>query len=222
MQHCRVVLYSKVLHCTVLWRQMEGLKVSTRSTVLYCTIQVREHRTNLLLSSAHPLQERFELHEALLVLGLAQLLHQGLGLFLGQLLSEVCQKTEQLVSDHGVVSVLVVQLQDLHEVVEATLVLGVLAGLVHGEDVSLAQELGSLGLATTDLSDGLQGGVEVASTDEVAGIEGIDLAIALEVVHVEGEFDRVNFLLLKSELSHVCYMWPLSPAPVLAVLGVPM
>merc|ERR1712080_638938 len=55
---------------------------------------------------------------------------------------------------------------------EATLVLGVLAGLVHGEDVSLTQELGSLGLSTTDLIDGLQGGVEVTGADEVAGIEG--------------------------------------------------
>jgi len=101
---------------------------------------------------------------------------------------------------HGVVIVFVVQLQDLNKVVEATLVLGVLAGLVHGEDVSFSQELGSLGLSTTDLIDGLQGGVEVTGADEVTGIEGINLAVTLEVVDVEGELDRVNFLLLKSEL----------------------
>merc|ERR1712079_574413 len=78
---------------------------------------------NLLLSSTHSLQEGNEGHEAFIVGGLAELLYQGLGLLLGQLLSEVGQ--------HGVVVVLVVQLQDLNEVVEASLVLGVLAGLVH-------------------------------------------------------------------------------------------
>merc|ERR1712038_1894524 len=92
---------------------------------------------NLLLSSTHSLQEGNEGHEAFIVGGLAELLHQGLGLLLGQLLSEVGQKSEQLVGQHGVVVVHVVQLQDLNEVVEASLVLGVLAGLVHGEHVGL-------------------------------------------------------------------------------------
>ena len=76
-------------------------------------------------------------HEAFIVGGLAELLHQGLRLFLGQLLSKVGQHFEQLVGQHGVVVVLVVQLQDLNEVVEASLVLGVLARLVHGEHVVL-------------------------------------------------------------------------------------
>merc|ERR1712242_562251 len=77
---------------------------------------------NLLLSSTHSLNEG---HEAFIVGGLAELFHQGLGLLLGQLLSEVGQQSEQLVGQHGVVVVLVVQLQDLNEVVEASLVLGV-------------------------------------------------------------------------------------------------
>merc|ERR1719195_1644127 len=71
---------------------------------------------NLLLSSTHSLQEGNEGHEAFIVGGLAELLHQGLGLLLGQLLSEVGQHFEQLVGQHGVVVVLVVQLQDLNEV----------------------------------------------------------------------------------------------------------
>merc|ERR1712037_517754 len=50
-----------------------------------------------------------------------------------------------------------------------TLVLGVLAGLVHGEDIGLGQELLSLGDSTTNLLDGLEGGVQVAGTDKVAG-----------------------------------------------------
>merc|ERR1719348_2766651 len=76
-------------------------------TVLYKTVSVGEHRINLLLSGAHSLKERFELHESLLVLWLAQLLHESLGLLLGELLSEVCKETEELVSNHGVVSIFV-------------------------------------------------------------------------------------------------------------------
>ena len=92
-------------------------------------------------------------------------------------------------AQHSVVVVLVVQLQDLNEVMEATLVLGVLAGLVHGEDIGLGEELLALGDSTADLLDGLQGGVKVAGTDEVANIEGIDLAVSLEVIDVKGEVD---------------------------------
>ena len=141
-------------------------------------------------------------HEALVVSGLAELLHQGLGLLLGQLLSEVGQETEQLVGQHGVVVIFVVELQDLNEVVEASLVLGVLAGLVHGEDLGLGDHLLALLSGASDLGDGLQGGVQVASADEVASIEGINLAISFEVIDIEGEVDGVDFLLLQTELSH--------------------
>ena len=127
--------------------------------------------------------------EAVIVSGVAQLLHQVLGLLLGQLLTEVHQQLEQLELQDGVVGIFVVQLQDLNEVVEATLVLGVLAGLVHGEDIGLGEELLSLGDSTTDLLDGLQGWVEVAGTDKVANIEGVNLAISLEVIDVKGEVD---------------------------------
>merc|ERR1712203_1302250 len=111
----------------------------------------RESVNRLLLSSAHLLQERLEGDEAVIVSGVAQLLHQVLGLLLGQLLNEV---------------------------VEASLVLGVLAVLVHGEDIGLGQELLSLGASTSDLLDGLEGGVQVAGTDEVSGVEGINLAVS--------------------------------------------
>merc|ERR1712038_1368800 len=129
----------------------------------------------LLLGSAHLLQERLEGNEAVIVGGVTELLHQVLGLLLGQ---------------------------DLTEVVEATLVLGVLAGLVHGEDIGLGEELFALGDSTTDLLDGLQGGVQVAGADEVANVEGVDLAVSLEVIDVKGEVDGINLLLLKSKLSH--------------------
>merc|ERR1711909_88188 len=159
---------------------------------------------SLLLCSAHLLQEGLEGHETIVILWLAQLLHQGLGLLLGQLLTQVGEQTEKLISNHGVVTIFVVQLQDLHEVVEATLVLG---GLVHGEDLGLGEEFGALLAAATDLLDGLEGGVEVAGTDQVSGIEGINLAISLEVVDIESEFDGINLLFLKTKLSHFWCCW---------------
>merc|ERR1712117_228341 len=162
----------------------------------------RESVKRLLLSSAHLLQERLEGDEAVIVSGVAQLLHQVLGLLLGQLLTEVHQQLEQLELQDGVVGIFVVKLQDLNEVMEATLVLGVLAGLVHGEDIGLGQELLSLGASTSDLLDGLQGGVQVAGADKVAGVEGVNLAVSLEVVDVKGEVDGINLLLLKTKLSH--------------------
>jgi len=151
---------------------------------------------HLLLSCAHTLKEGNERHESILVLGLAELLHQSLGLFLGQLLTKVGQQPEELISKHGVVVIFVVELQDLNEVMESTLVLGVLAGLVHGEDVSLLEHLLALLGGASDLLDGVEGGVEVACTDEVAGIEGINISISLEVIDIEGEFDSINFLFL--------------------------
>ena len=126
-------------------------------------------------------------HESLIVSGLAELLHQGLGLLLGQLLSEVGQHLEQLVGQHGVVVIFVVELQDLNEVVEASLVLGVLAGLVQGEHIGLGEHLLALLGGASDLSDGLEGGVEVAGAEDVPNVEGIDGAISLEVVDIKGK-----------------------------------
>ena len=90
---------------------------------------------------------------------------------------------------HGVVVVLVVQLQDLDKVVESTLVLGLLAGLVHGEDIGLGEDLLALLLLAANLLDGLEGGVQVAGAEQVAGIVGVDLAVTLEVIDIEGEID---------------------------------
>merc|ERR1712032_1638396 len=66
----------------------------------------RESVKRLLLSSAHLLQERLERNEAVIVSGVAQLLHQVLGLLLGQLLTEVHQQLEQLELQDGVVGIL--------------------------------------------------------------------------------------------------------------------
>jgi len=144
---------------------------------------------HLLFSSAHSLQEGDEWHESIIILRFAELLHEGLGLLLGQLLTEVGKETEKLVSNHGVVVIFVIKLQDFNEVVESTLVLGVLACLVHGEDISLGKDLLALFSLASDLSDGLEGWVQVAGTDEVSGVEGINIAISLEVIDIESKFD---------------------------------
>ena len=137
--------------------------------------------------------------ETIIISRVKEFLHESLGLFLGQLLTKVGEETEKLVLKHGVVLVFVVELKDFNEVVESTLVLGVLASLVHGEDISLGEHLLALLGLSTDLLNSLEGWVEVASTDEVTSIEGINLAISLEVIDIEGEFDGIDFLLLESE-----------------------
>merc|ERR1712048_670066 len=102
------------------------------------TLGVSRYRS-LLLGGTHPLQEWDERHESVIVGRVAELLHQGLGLVLGQLLTEV---------------------------VEASLVLAVLGGLEDGEDLVLGQHLLSLLGGASNLSDCLEGGVEVAGSDE--------------------------------------------------------
>merc|ERR1712178_153313 len=161
--------------------------------------------SDLLLSSAHSLKEGNERHESFIISRVTELLHQRLGLLLGQLLTKVGQQSEQLVGKHGVVVIFVIKLQDLNKVVESSLVLAVLAGLVHGEDLSLGQHLLSLLLSSSNLSDGLEGWVQVTGSDQISSIEGINLAISLEVIDIKGEFDGVNFLLLKTKFSH-CYL----------------
>merc|ERR1712025_25315 len=179
---------------------MMAIFVCSKGIFLYLVLG-GEH---LLLSSTHSLKEGDERHESFIVSRFTELLHQGLGLLLDELFSEIGQETEQLVGKHGVVVIFVVELQDLNEVMETSLVLGDLAGLVHGEDISLAEHLLSLLGGSSDLGDGLEGGVRVAGSDQITSIEGINLAISLEVIDIEGEFDSVNFLLLETKFSH-CY-----------------
>ena len=90
---------------------------------------------------------------------------------------------------HSVVIIFVVQLQDLNEVVEATLVLGVLGSLVGGVALGLGEDLLALLGLTADLGNGLEGGVQVAGTDEITQVESINLTISLEVIDIEGEFN---------------------------------
>ena len=91
---------------------------------------------------------------------------------------------------HSIVLVLVIELQNFNKVVEASLVFGVLAGLVHGEHLGLGDGLYALLGLASDLLNGLHGGVEVASPDEVANIEGIYFSVSLEVIDIKSKVDR--------------------------------
>merc|ERR1719266_1966938 len=61
-----------------------------------------------------------------------------------------------------------------------------------GIHVLEADGLLALLLLTTNLSDGLHGGVQVAGANEVTNVETVDLAISLEVIDLEGELDFFN------------------------------
>merc|ERR1719430_1214795 len=159
-------------------------------------------KSRLLLCCTHPLKERNEGHEAIIILRFTEFLHQALCFFLSQLLSKVGQKSEQLITNHGIVVIFVIELQDFNKVMEATLVLGVLARLVHGEDISLGEHLLSLLCLSTNFLDGPEGWVEVAGTNQVSCIKGINFAITLEVINIKSEVNSVNFFLLESKFSH--------------------
>ena len=72
---------------------------------------------------------------------------------------------------------------------ESSLVLASLTVDVHGKHLLLGDHLPPLLSRPTDLRDGLHGGVEVAGSHEVASKEGINLAVSLEVIHIEGKVD---------------------------------
>merc|ERR1719491_442792 len=74
----------------------------------------------------------------------------------------------------------VAQLQDLNEIVDATGVLGVLGLFEEGIHILEDDGLLALFLLTSNLDNGLHGGVQVASADEISNVETIDLAISLE------------------------------------------
>jgi len=148
---------------------------------------------------AHPFQERHERSEALIVLRVAEFVHQALGLFLGELLTKIGQQPEEILGEDGLVLVLVVQFQDFNEIVDAAGILGVLGLLEDG--VHLVEDdhpLAFLLETTAHVLDGVHGGVQVAGTDEVTNVEGIDLTFTLEVIDLEGELDLFNIPRVKT------------------------
>jgi len=147
----------------------------------------------LKVALAHPFQERHERSETLIVLGVAKLVHQALSFLLGEFLTKIGQQPEEILAEDGFVLVLVVQFQDFNEIVDATGVLGVLGLLEDGVHLIDGDHLLALFLETTaHVVDGVVGGVQVAGADEVTNVEGIDFAVTLEVVDLEGELDFFN------------------------------
>ena len=104
-------------------------------------------------------------------------------------ITQVGQQPEEILGEHGLVGIFVVQLQDLNEIVDATGVLGVLGLFEEGIHILEDDGLLALFLLTSNLDNGLHGGVQVASADEISNVETIDLAISLEVIDLKGELD---------------------------------
>lgn len=107
--------------------------------------------------------------------------------------TKIGQQPEEILGEDGLVLVLVVQFQDFNEIVDAAGILGVLGLLEDG--VHLVEDdhpLAFLLETTAHVLDGVHGGVQVAGTDEVTNVEGIDLTFTLEVIDLEGELDLCN------------------------------
>merc|ERR1719318_2322136 len=120
--------------------------------------------------------------------------------------SQVGEETEQLISNHRIVIIFVIELKDFNKVMESPLVLGILACLVHWVNLSFGECLLPLLCLSSNLINSLECWVQVTGTDEVTRIEGINSAISLEVIDVKSKLNCINFLLLKSKLSH-CYYY---------------
>merc|ERR1719154_951060 len=166
-----------------------GLNYIARYIFLF---RAQTNLNHLLFSSTHSLQEGNEGHETIGILRFTELIHDGLGIWLGKLLTKSGQDFEQLISNHGVVIIFVIQFKDFNKVVESSLFLGVLAGLVHGVNFLPGEHLLSLFSLSSNLIDGLEGWVQVAGTDEVTSIEGINGTISLHVIDIKGKFNCIN------------------------------
>lgn len=118
--------------------------------------------------------------------------------------TQVGQEPEELIAQDGVVFVLVIELQDLHKVMDATGVLGLLGLFEDGIEVIDDHDLLALLGLTSQLVNGGQGGVQVACAQKVANVEAVHFAVALEVIDVEGEADffiKVNSQFVKQCLA---------------------
>ena len=90
---------------------------------------------------------------------------------------------------HGVVLIFIIELQDLNKVVESSLVLGVLARLIHGEHIIFGEHLLALLSLSSDFLNGLNCRIQIAGPDKVSNIEGINFTISFEVIDIKSEVD---------------------------------
>ncbi len=142
---------------------------------------------------AESLHEGLVREEAVLVLGITELLQQFGRVLLGDLIGQVGEDVLQLGEHHGAVLVLVVELAQLDVVVSGALaVLGLLRLVNEFDDVVELGELfvAFIGLAETDAN--LLGDVKVQGVDDVAEEEHVEFAFAIPVVDVANLFDRVG------------------------------
>ena len=72
---------------------------------------------------------------------------------------------------------------------EATGILGVLGFFEDGVELINLQGSLSLVVLSSELTDGLECGVQVAGTKQVSNVETVNLTISLEVIDLEGKLD---------------------------------
>ena len=104
-------------------------------------------------------------------------------------LTKIGQQPEEFVLEDGAVLILVVQFKDFNEVMEATGILGVLGFLEDGVEFINLQGSLALVVLTSELTDGLEGGVQVAGAEQVSDVEAINLAVSLEVIDLKGKLN---------------------------------
>ena len=82
---------------------------------------------------------------------------------------------------------------------KSSLVLGILASFVHWIYFSLGEHLLALFSLSSNFINSLECWVQVASTDQITGIEGINISVSFEIINIKCKLNCINFLLLKTK-----------------------
>ena len=104
-------------------------------------------------------------------------------------LTKIGQQSEEFILEDGAVLILVVQFQDFNEVMEATGILGVLGFFEDGVELINLQGSFALVALSSELTNGLEGWVQVAGTKQVSNVETVNLTVSLEVIDLKGKLD---------------------------------
>jgi len=146
-------------------------------------------------SSAHSSQEWFIGNETVVIFGVTALLDENVDLLSFELLTQRQQNVFELSQHHGAILLFVVKLQALNEVLEGSLVLGVLHFTVQGEELFQFDVFFSLLLGTAQFLNHLEGWVEIQTSEAVTEIEQVHASLALKVIDVEGKLCPFNILI---------------------------
>jgi len=158
------------------------------------------HERIFLLGLSKLPTERFEGDETVFVFLGAGFLKDGDDFFLLHALTQGDEDVLQLSVEHGVVALLVVELQDFHEVLEGAAVLILLHLGVNRKELIELHHLGLLHLLLAELLTDGNGGVEVEGSQTVSQVEGIHCVVTLEVVDREGKLRLLN--IASTEVGH--------------------